>query len=129
MKIFFSEEKKQKTFMTWYALPERTATAIQKSFASFLQKRRFFLLPFRRQCLTRFLAPFGAQMPKPFMRRHQRCHDRLAAIRFRRHAQEHELEGLQQISGHLQLAFVAGMVEGGLDLVAQAAAIAFLIGR
>jgi hypothetical protein len=42
-KAFFFEKKNQKTFATWRTLPERAATASQKSFASFLQKRRLFL--------------------------------------------------------------------------------------
>jgi hypothetical protein len=40
---FFFEKKNQKTFATWHTSPDRTATASQKSFASFLQKRRPFL--------------------------------------------------------------------------------------
>jgi hypothetical protein len=39
-KAFFFEKKNQKTFATWGTLPEGAATAAQKSFASFLQKRR-----------------------------------------------------------------------------------------
>jgi hypothetical protein len=39
-KQFFFEKKNQKTFATWRTLPESAATASQKSFASFLQKRR-----------------------------------------------------------------------------------------
>jgi hypothetical protein len=31
--MFFFEKKNQKTFVTWFALPDRSATAIQKSFA------------------------------------------------------------------------------------------------
>ncbi len=44
-KAFFFEKKNQKTFATWRTPPERAATAVQKSFASFLQKRRpYFIL-------------------------------------------------------------------------------------
>jgi hypothetical protein len=38
-KPFFFEKKNQKTFATWRALPERGATAVQKFFGSFFQKR------------------------------------------------------------------------------------------
>jgi hypothetical protein len=37
-KQFFSEEKNQKTFVSWRALPDKSATATQKSFASFSRK-------------------------------------------------------------------------------------------
>jgi hypothetical protein len=43
-KQFFFEKKNQKTFVPGHTLPERTATATQKSFASFLQKRSAFFL-------------------------------------------------------------------------------------
>jgi len=39
-KQFFFEKKNQKTFVPGRTLPDRSATATQKSFASFLQKRR-----------------------------------------------------------------------------------------
>jgi hypothetical protein len=39
-KQFFFEKKNQKTFVIWRTLPERAATAVQKFFASFFQKRR-----------------------------------------------------------------------------------------
>jgi hypothetical protein len=48
-RIFFSEEKNQKTFISWQAArsrpwpPNGEPAEKQKSFASFLQKRRFFL--------------------------------------------------------------------------------------
>jgi hypothetical protein len=38
-KQFFFEKKNQKTFATWQTPPDRTATAVQKFFASFFQKR------------------------------------------------------------------------------------------
>jgi hypothetical protein len=40
--MFFSEEKNQKTFANWRALPEGGATAGEKFFASFFQKRSAF---------------------------------------------------------------------------------------
>jgi hypothetical protein len=42
-KVFFSEEKKQKTFAHW--APATSATQEQKSFGSFLQKRTSFSFP------------------------------------------------------------------------------------
>jgi hypothetical protein len=39
-KQFFFEKKNQKTFATWFALPERRAINVKKFFASFFQKRR-----------------------------------------------------------------------------------------
>jgi hypothetical protein len=50
-KPFFFEKKNQKTFGLWRALPARSATASQKFFASFFQKKKCFLAlpsPFRR---------------------------------------------------------------------------------
>jgi hypothetical protein len=38
-KQFFFEKKTQKTFAIWRTLPARSATAVQKFFGSFLQKR------------------------------------------------------------------------------------------
>jgi len=47
VKIFFSEEKKQKTFANEGLVPpEGSATAHGKSFGSFLQKRTSSFLPF-----------------------------------------------------------------------------------
>jgi hypothetical protein len=37
--MFFFEKKNQKTFATWRTLPDGPATAVQKFFASFFQKR------------------------------------------------------------------------------------------
>jgi hypothetical protein len=42
--MFFFEKKNQKTFATWRTPPDRTATEIQKFFASFFQKRSAFFL-------------------------------------------------------------------------------------
>jgi hypothetical protein len=57
-KQFFFEKKNQKTFATWRTLPERSATAVQKFFASFFQKRRPCLPAF--PCLT---LPAGDKTP------------------------------------------------------------------
>ncbi len=43
-KTFFFEKKNQKTFAPWGSSAEPARPPTQKSFASFLQKRRFFLL-------------------------------------------------------------------------------------
>jgi hypothetical protein len=42
-KVFFSEEKKQKTFMSLSRFSPATHARTQKSFGSFLQKRTAFL--------------------------------------------------------------------------------------
>jgi mRNA interferase MazF len=41
----FLKKRTKKLLLLWRTLPDRTATATQKSFASFLQKRRLFPLP------------------------------------------------------------------------------------
>ena len=69
----------------------------------------------------------GAEVPEALVRRQQRADYRLPAIGTRRDTQQHDFKRLEQVAGDRQFPFIAGVVEGRLDLVAQAAAIAFLV--
>ncbi len=66
-------------------------------------------------------------MPKTLVGCHERRHDRVAAVRFWRDTQENEFQRYKQIAGDVQFAFVTRVIECGLYLVAQPAAVAFLI--
>ena len=68
-----------------------------------------------------------AQMPQPFMRRHQRTDNRFTTIGAGRNPQQHKLQCLEQFAGYLQFALVAGVVERRLDFVAQSTAVALLV--
>jgi hypothetical protein len=91
-----------------------------------LRRSNLFQLRLVRRLLSRAV---GAQMPKPLMGRHQGSDDGLAAIGARRDAQQDEFERYKKVGCDLQFAFVAGVIESGLNFVTEAPAVALLVGR
>ncbi len=67
-------------------------------------------------------------MPQFFVACHQWRHHNVPAIWFGGNAQKHQFQCDEKVDRDLQFTFFTGMVERGLYLVTQPAAVSFLIG-